>query len=105
MSKPKEYVMILWEDPTSEWDGWQDIQKLAATKVTEVFSVGWPVREDDTHVYLSMDWSDESCHTVGKIPKSAIKARKLVKMKNFPPRIKPAGVPKMVQKEVNDVQE
>ena len=86
--RPKEFVIILWEDPSSDFDGWQDIAKLAATKMTTVFSIGWPVREDENHLYLAMDWSDDSCNTIGKIPKHAIKARKLVRLKGFPPKEK-----------------
>ena len=32
MRLPKFYEMVLWEDPASDFDGWQDIGKLASTE-------------------------------------------------------------------------
>jgi len=84
MDKPKEYELVLWEDPASEFDGWVDLSKMQATKPELVFSVGWYAREDENHLYLVMDWSDGKGNTVGKIPLSAIKDRKKIKLRGFP---------------------
>jgi hypothetical protein len=93
MSKPKEYEMVIWEDPASDFDGWQDISKMGNMKLVEVFSIGWPVREDETHLYLAMDWNDGECNTIGKIPKSAISARKRINLRGFPPKEKKHDAP------------
>ncbi len=88
MSKPKAYELVIWEDPASEFDGWNRIDKMVATGIVEVYSVGWPVREDSTHLYLSMDWHDDECNTIGRIPLTAIKARKRINLRGFPAKTK-----------------
>ena len=79
---------MLWEDPSTEWEGWVDLDSVAAKKPELVFSLGWPAREDDTHLYIVMDWSDGKGNVMGKIPKHSIIARKKVKLRNFPPKAK-----------------
>jgi len=84
MRLPKFYEMVLWEDPASDFDGWQDIGKLASTEPDLVVSVGWPVREDENYLYLAMDWSEGKCNTIGRLPKSAIRQRRRVRLRGFP---------------------
>ena len=86
MQKPKEYWLILWEDPATDWDGWVDLEDMGVKALDMVFSVGFPAREDDTHVYVVMDWSKQKGNTVGKIPKHAIKAIKKIALRGFPPK-------------------
>jgi hypothetical protein len=86
--KPQEYEVIEWVDPSSDWDGWQDIEKIANTRSVVCYSIGWPIREDEVFVYLAMDYSDGTCNTIGKIPHAAIKSRKKVKLRGFPPKEK-----------------
>ena len=81
MDKPGKYTIVLWEDPASEYDGWQSIKSFAAKEPELVFSIGWLVRDDPTHLYLAMDWHSAQCNTVGKIPKAAVKWRKSVKIR------------------------
>jgi hypothetical protein len=94
-SKPKQYELVMWEDPASDFDGWKDIDTMAAMKPELVYSVGWPVRDDDTYLYLAMDWHSEQCNTVGKIPKAAIKARKAIQLRGFPPKEKKKESPEV----------
>jgi hypothetical protein len=87
-SKPKAYELVIWIDPASEFEGWQRIDKMVATESVEVYSIGWPVREDETTLYLAMDFHDNEANTIGKIPLNAIKARKRVNLRGFPPKVK-----------------
>lgn len=88
MNKPESYEIILWEDPSSDFSGWVDLSKMSASQAELVFSVGWLAREDTTHLYLVMDWSEGKGNTVGKIPLTAIKERKSIKLRGFPPKPK-----------------
>lgn len=89
MNKPEKYEIVLWEDPSSDFSGWIDLDKMQASSAELVFSIGWPAREDETHLYLVMDWSEGKGNTVGKIPLTAIKKRKSIKLRGFPPKDKP----------------
>ena len=91
MRKPKEYELILWEDPSSDYDGWKKIEDLGVSHPELAFSIGWPVYEDEHIVRLAMDWCDGECNTRGKIPKTAIKARKKLNLRGFPPKEKKAN--------------
>ena len=86
---PTYYEIVIWEDPVSDFDGWQDISNLAAKKGELVHSIGFPVREDEHHLFLAMDFHDDSCNTLGRIPITAIKARRRVRYRS----------PKQAQKE------
>jgi len=85
--KPKTYELVLWEDPKSDIDGkWVDLNKLQAVEPELVYSIGWLAYEDEHHLRLCMDWSEEQGFTFGEIPKTAIKARKRINLKGFPPK-------------------
>lgn len=88
-SKPKQYELVLWEDPASNFEGWTAITKIDSADVDHVFSVGWPVREDDHFLWLAMDWHDDEANTLGKIPKTAILSRKKINLRGFPPKVRP----------------
>jgi hypothetical protein len=88
MSKPKTYELVMWEDPKSDIDGkWVDLAKLQAVEPEIVYSIGWTAYEDEHHIRLCMDWSEGHGYTFGEIPKSAIKARKRVNLRGFPPKV------------------
>lgn len=84
MQKPKEYWLIVWADPATDYDGWFDIGSMVSRPEELVFSVGWHARKDETYLYVTMDWSMGKGNTVGKIPLSAIKYLKKVKLVGFP---------------------
>lgn len=86
--KPKQYELVMWEDPASNFDGWQDIEGLNAKSLSIVYSVGWPVKETEHFLYLAMDWCKEEANTIGEIPISGIKARKVINLRGFPPKEK-----------------
>lgn len=84
--KPKAYELIMWLDPATEFDGWTRVDKMVGTPEVLVYSIGWPVREDETTLYISMDYHDEEVNTIGRIPLNAIKARKRINLRGFPPK-------------------
>jgi hypothetical protein len=86
--KPQAYELVLWEDPATDWDGWTDVDAISVKQPELVYSIGWPVRDDDIYLYLAMDWHNEEINTLGKIPKAAIKARKRIQLRGFPPKEK-----------------
>jgi hypothetical protein len=88
VSKPKAYELVLWLDPATDYDGWTPVTQIANKAAEMVYSVGWPVREDDTTLYLAMDFHDDEANTIGKIPLNAIKARKRINLRGFPPKEK-----------------
>ena len=91
-AKPKTYEIVLWEDPASDFSGWTAITRIDSADVDMVYSVGWPVREDDHFLWLAMDWHDDEANTLGKIPLTAIKARKTINLRGFPPKKKDPDV-------------
>lgn len=95
--KPKAYELVLWEDPSSDFEGWTRLERMVSTPMVEVYSIGWPVREDATHLYLAMDFHDDEANTIGKIPLTAIKARKVINLRGFPPKEKKDEVGKFGQ--------
>ena len=99
--KPKAYELVLWEDPASEFGGWVDIELMVATTAVRVYSIGWPVREDDSYLYLAMDFHDGEANTIGKIPINAIKARKRINLRGFPPKDK-SKLPKALEEWAKD---
>jgi hypothetical protein len=88
MKRPGEYILVHWEDISTHEDGWVDLEEMQARRAINVFSVGWAAREDNTHLYIVMDWCDGEGNTIGKIPKAAIRSLKKVKLRGFPPREK-----------------
>lgn len=90
MAKPKKFVVVEWEDISGEEDGWLDVKKAQDTPPTLVWSIGWIYRENNTYVYLAMDWcDDDSVHQRGKISKSVIRhVKELPFPRNFKPKAK-----------------
>jgi hypothetical protein len=84
MLKPKHYYLVVWEDPATEYDSWFDINSMSAKDPSLVFSLGWESRDDTNHLYILMDWSENKGNTVGKIPLSAIRYLKKIKLTGFP---------------------
>jgi hypothetical protein len=87
--KPKEFWLVQWEDIATHDEGtWFDIDKFKEKDPTLVFSVGWPVRESEHFYYICMDYCDGEGTTLGKIPKTAVRHIKKVKLRGFPPKEK-----------------
>jgi hypothetical protein len=88
MDRPK-IIAIEWVDPDSI-SGWKDPAKLHEVEGSVVVSVGMLVREDDTYLYIAMDWAkDGDVNTVGRIRRELISKRKEVNLpKGIWPEVK-----------------
>ncbi|MHA1962422.1 MAG: hypothetical protein ACW99U_19635 [Candidatus Thorarchaeota archaeon] len=82
-----EYELVLWEDPTSDF-GWKKDDEAKVIVPALVTSIGFVIAETDSHLVMAMDWHDGWNNTRGLIPLYAIKARKRIKVRGFPPKEK-----------------
>jgi hypothetical protein len=85
--RPGKFVIVEWEDISSEDDSWVDVKKAVSSLPTIVWSIGWLISTEGEYVRLAMDWcEDQTVHQRGKIPKSVVRKIREVKFRGFPKR-------------------
>jgi len=86
---PIPLVLVKWQDITSSYNGWQDLDDINKLKTALCYTPGWILREDKKNIYMvssitkhSEDASDDSDVQVSfdtVIPKGVIESIKILK--------------------------
>jgi hypothetical protein len=71
--------LVKWKDASDDAPGWQSAKDIVDSEHF-VESVGWVLKETENYLTLCMDVdADGDTHTRGRIPKSLIVSREILK--------------------------